>query len=208
MSRYMLRRPVNPDQLKRWVAFLRNHKDAIAAMDFFTVPTAALKVLYVYFVIQHGRRRVLQFNATFSPTAPWVIQQLREAFPYDTAPKYLIFDRDAIFNPAVIGAVRAMGIKPRRIAYRCPWQIPVAERWIGNCLRELLEHVVVFSRRHIVRLIRCYVGYYHEDRCHLGLGKDTPHARPVTPRPSCTAKVVALPRVGGLHHRYEWREAA
>ena len=208
VSRYMPRRPADPDQLKRWVAFLRNHKDAIAAMDFFTVPTTSLKVLYVFFVIEHGRRRVLHVNATLNPTAAWVIQQLREAFPYDTARRYLIFDRDAIFNPAVVDAIRAMGIKPKRIAYRSPWQNPVAERWIGSCRREVLEHVVIFGRRHLVRLIRCYLSYYHEDRCHLGLSKDTPHERPVTSRPSCTAKVVALPRVGGLHHRYAWREAA
>ena len=83
-----------------------------------------------------------------------------------------------------------------------------AERWIGNCRREMLEHVVVLSERHLVRLMRLYISYYHEDRCHLGLDKDTPNSRPVTPRPSPTAKVVALPRVGGLHHRYEWRDAA
>ncbi len=208
VSRYMPRRHTDPDKVKRWAAFLRNHKDVIASMDFFTVPTASLKSLYVFFVIAHGRRRVLHFNATFNPTAAWVTQQLREAFPYDTAPKYLIFDRDATFNPAVVTVVRSMGVKPRRIAYRCPWQNPVAERWIGSCRREVLEHVIVFGQRHLIRLIRCSVDYYHKDRCHLGLDKDTPHERPVTPRPSCTAKVVALPRAGGLHHRYEWREAA
>jgi hypothetical protein len=185
VSRYMPRPPVAPDQVKRWIAFLRNHKDGIAAMDFFTVPTLSLKVLYGFFVIEHGRRHVLHFNATFNPTAAWVIQQLREAFPFDTAPRHLLFDRDAIFRPAVVRFVKAMGTKPRRIPYRSPWQNPVAERWIGSCRRELLEHAV-----------------------HLGLNKDTPNKRPVTPRPSATATVVALPRVGALHHRYEWREAA
>jgi len=208
VSRYMARHPADPNQVKRWVAFLRNHKDGIAAMDFFTVPTASLKVLYVFFVIEHGRRRILHLNATFNPTAAWVIQQLREAFPFDTAPKHLIFDRDTIFDPGVGDAVGAMGIKPRRIAYRSPWQNPVAERWIGSCRREVLDHVVVFGQRHLLRLMRSYVSYYHEDRCHLGLGKDTPHERPITARPSGTAKVVALPRVGGLQHRYAWREAA
>ncbi len=125
-----------------------------------------------------------------------------------TACKYLIFDRDAIFSPAVVTVVKGVGIKPRRITYRSPWQNGVAERWIGSCRRELLEHVVVFGERHLARLVRSYISYYHEDRCHLGLAKDTPHKRTVTPRPSCQAKVVTLPRVGGLHHRYEWREAA
>jgi hypothetical protein len=113
VSGYLPRCPGDPDKIKRWVAFLRNHKDAIAAMDFLTVPTVSLKVLYVLFVIEHGRRRVLHFNATFNPTAAWAIQQLREAFPYDTASKYLIFDRDAIFNPRVVDTIRVMGIKPR-----------------------------------------------------------------------------------------------
>lgn len=208
VSRYMPRRPTEPDQLKRWMAFLHNHKDVIAAMDFFTVPTVSLRVLYGFFVIDHGRRRILHFNATFNPTAAWVIQQLREAFPFDPAPKYLMFDRDSTFSAAVVRWVKAMGTKPCCTSYRSPWQNPVAERWIGSCRRELLEDVVVFDQRHLIRLMRSYIGYYHEDRCHLGLNKDAPDARLVTPRPSLMAKVVALPRVGGLHHRYEWSEAA
>ena len=208
VSRYLPRRPPDPAQLKRWLAFLRNHKDAIAAMDFFTVPTASLRMLYVLFVIEHRRRGIVHFNVTFNPTSAWVIQQLREAFPYDTAPKHLLFDRDTIFSPAVVRFVRAMGTQPTRTAYRCPWQNPVAERWIGSCRRQFLEHVVVLGERHLVRLLRSYLEYYHEDRPHLGLGKDAPDRRAVTPRPSPSAKIVALPRVGGLHHRYEWRVAA
>jgi hypothetical protein len=208
VSRYMPRRPVEPDRLRRWIAFLRNHKDGIAAMDFFTVPTASLRLLYVLFVIEHGRRRVVHFNVTSHPTSAWVVQQLRESFPFDAAPKYLIFDRDTIFTAAVVRFVKAMGTEPARTAYRRPWQIPFAERWIGSCRRELLDHVVVLGDRHLKRLIRSYLIYYHENRCHLGLSKDAPVARVVTPQPSATAKVVTLPRVGGNHHRYEWREAA
>ena len=118
------------------------------------------------------------------------------------------FDRDVIFSPAVVHAIKAMGIKPRCISYRSPWQNPVAERWIGSCRRELLEHVVVLGRGHFVRLVASYITYYHADCCHLGLDKDAPDRRPVKPRPSATAKVVALPRVGGLHRRYESCEAA
>ena len=131
-------------------------------MDFFTVPTASLRLLYAFFVIDHGRRHILHFNATYNPTAAWVIQQLREAFPYDTAPKYLILDRDTIFSAEVRRFTKAMGTRPRRISYRSPWQNPVAERWIGSCRRELLEHVVVLGQRHLVRLVRAYIRYYHE----------------------------------------------
>lgn len=211
VSRYVRcvrNRNPDPDVLKRWIVFLRNHRGAIAGMDFFTVPTVTMKVLYGFFVVHHNRRHILHFNATYHPTAQWVIQQLREAFPFESAPRHLIFDRDSIFCPAVVECVKTLGMEPKRTAYRSPWQNPVAERWIGNLRRELLEHVVVLSRRHLVELVTSYVGYYHEDRCHMGLDRDTPDHRPVTPRPSPHAKVVALPRVGGLHHRYVWREAA
>jgi transposase InsO family protein len=211
VSRYVRRfraRNPDPDVLKRWIAFLRNHKDAIAGMDFFTVPTATMNILYGFFVIHHDRRRILHFNATYHPTAQWVIQQLREAFPFDSAPRHLIFDRDSIFCPAVVEFVKALGTEPSRTAYRSPWQNPVAERWIGSLRREVLDRVVVLGQQHLIRLTNSYIQYYHEDRCHLGLGRDTPNGRPVTPRPSSHAKVVALPRVGGLHHRYVWREAA
>jgi transposase InsO family protein len=177
-------------------------------MDFFTVPTATLNVLYGFFVIHHDRRRILHFNATYNPTAQWVMQQLREAFPFDSAPGHLIFNRDSIFCRAVVESVRALGVKPRRIAYRSPWQNPVAGRWIGSLRRELLDHVVVLSQHHLIELVKSYIRYYHEDRCHLKLDRDTPEGRPVTLKPSPDAKVVALPRVGGLHHRYLWREAA
>ena len=208
VSRYLPRRPAEPDQVKRWIAFLHNHKNDIAAMDLFTVPTVSLGLLYGFFVIEHGRRHILHFNATFHPTAAWVIQQLREAFPYGTSPRYLIFDHDSIFSASVVEFIKSMGTRPVRTSFRSPWQNGTAERWIGGCRREMLEHVVILSERHFVRLARSYIDYYHKDRCHLGLDKDSPNERPVMPRPSPTAKVVALPRVGGLHHRYEWREAA
>ena len=142
------------------------------------------------------------------PTAEWVMQQLREAFPFESAPRHLIFDRDSIFCPAVVEFVKTLGVEPNRTAYRSPWQNPVSERWVGTIRRELLDHVVVLSQRHLVALVTSFLRYYHEDRCHLGLERDTPEGRPVTRRPSSRAKVVALPRVGGLHHRYVWRQAA
>ena len=208
VSRYMPKRPAGPDAIERWKSFLRNHRECIAAMDFFTVPTATFRVLYVLFVIHHARRQVLHFNLTAHPASEWVLQQLREAFPYDTAPRYVIFDRDAKFGRPVIAAMKAMDIQPSQTALRSPWQNGVAERWVGSCRRELLDHVVVLGERHLLRLLRDYVSYYHADRTHLALGKDAPSSRAATPKPSTSAKVVSLPRVGGLHHRYQWREAA
>ena len=194
VSRYLPKRPSDPDKIKQWKTFLRNHRHAIAAMDFFAIPLATFRVFYV--------------NATFNPTAQWVVQQLREAFHFDTGPRYLIFDRDSIFSAYVVATIKSFGIKPVRTCWRSPWQNGVVERWIGSCRRELLDHVIVFNERHALKLLREYVAYYNDDRCHYGLGKDAPITRHVQGRSSKTARVVAMPRVGGLHHRYEWRDAA
>jgi putative transposase len=118
-------------------------------MDFFTVPTITFGVLYCFFVIAHDRRRVLHFDVTKHPTSAWVTQQLREAFPYDSAPRYLIFDRGANFNEEVIGAVKSFGIEPKRTSFRSPCQNGVAERWVGSCRRDLLDHVIVLNERHL-----------------------------------------------------------
>ena len=208
VSRFMPRRRSSPEALQRWMTFLRNHRDAIAAMDFFVVPTVTFRVLYVWFALEHGRRRILHFNVTDHPSSTWVVQQLRETFPFDKAPRHLIFDRDATFSAHVVSTVKSFGTEPTRTAPRSPWQNGVAERWIGSVRRELLAHVVVFNEHHLQCLLRDYVTYYHNDRTHLGLGKATPASRPPRSRPDGEAEVVGLPRLGGLHHRYEWRAAA
>jgi len=208
VSRYLPRMRPGRGVIREWGTFLRNHREVLAAMDFFTVPTVTFRVLTVWFLIHHGRRKVMHFNVTEHPTAAWVIQQLRESVPYETAPSYLVFDRDSIFEESVVSTIHAMGIQPKRVAARSPWQNGVAERWIGSCRRELLDRVVILHKGHLRRLLREYVGYYSEDRCHLALEKDAPDMRPVQPRPSRRARVVSHRRVGGLHHRYAWREAA
>jgi len=175
--RWVRRAPRSPDSAKRWAAFLSNHREAIAAMDLFTVPTLAFGVLYCFFVITHDRRRILLCNVTRYPTSVWVIQQLREAFPYDSAPGYLIFDRGANFNEEVSDTVMSFGIQPKRTSFRSPWQNGVAERWVGSCRRDLLDHVIVLNERHLKRLLNEYVRYYHEDRTHLALAKETPGGR-------------------------------
>ena len=208
VSRYLPHIRPPRGALGDWVGFLQNHREVIGGMDFFTVPTATLRILYVFFVIHHDRRRILHFNVTEHPTAPWVTQQLRESFPYDTTPFYLVFDRDSAFAGKVITTVESLGIKPKRIAYRSPWQNGIAERWIGSCRRELLDRVIVLHADHLRRLLRGYVDYYSTDRCHLGLQKDTPDRRSVERRPNPLARVVSLYRMGGLHHRYAWRDYA
>jgi len=208
VSRY-LHRLFPPDQArKRWAAFLRNHREAIAAMDFFTVPTLTFRVLYCFFVIEHGRRKILHFNVTEHPTGSWIVQQLREAFPESGPYRYTILDGDAKFGGEVIDLLTASGIKPTRISPASPWQNGVAERWIGSCRRELLDHLIVLNEAHLRRLIRDYIAYYHADRTHDSLEKETPMMRPVSSKPDPSAPLVSFPRMGGLHHRYDWGQAA
>jgi transposase InsO family protein len=202
--RWMRKAPRNPEPAKRWAAFLSNHREAIAAMDFFTVPTLTFGVLYCFFVIAHDRRRILHCNVTKHPSSAWVVQQLREAFPYDSAPRYLIFDRGAQFNEEVIDTVKSFGIQPKRTSFRSPWQNGVAERWVGNCRRDLIDHVIVANEQHLKRLMSEYVRYHHEYRTHLALVKETPANREAVSNSGVVSnRVIAIPRLGGLHHRYD-----
>jgi len=202
VSRWIRKAPRDPGLAKRWAAFLSNHREVIAAMDFFTVPTINFGMLYCFFVISHDRRRVLQYNVTRHPTSAWVIQQLREAFPFDSSTKFLIFDRGTNFNAEVVETVKSFGITPKRTSFRSPWQNGVAERWVGNCRRDLLNHVIVLNEQHLKRLMTEYMDYYHQDRTHLTLQKATPSER-LAAAANAGCNVVSMPRLGGLHHRYD-----
>ncbi len=199
ISRWMKRAPKQPEPGKRWLAFLRNHREAIAAMDFFTVPTLAFNVLYCFFIIRHDRRAIVHVNVTQHPTSGWIAQQLREAFPYETAPKFLVLDHDAKYGFEVPSAIRSLMMTPVRTSVGCPWQNGVAERWVGSCRRELLDHVIALNERHLKRPLSEYVSYYHDDRTHLGLSKQTPAGRM---RSAAQGRVISQERLGGLHHRY------
>ena len=174
-------------------------------MDFFTVSTLTFGVLYCFFVIGHDRRKILHFNVTRNPNALWVVQQLREAWAYKQPHRFLLFDRDSKFGADVVSAVRDIGSQPTRTAFRSPWQNGTAERWVGSCRRDLLDHVIVLNERHLKRLMAEYVRYYHEDRTHLGLAKDTPAGRLTPIRSGAESKIQSLPRLGGLHHHYAAR---
>jgi putative transposase len=198
-SRWMKRAPRVPESAKRWLTFLRNHREAIAAMDFFAVPTITFGMIYCFFVISHDRRHILHFNVTKHPTSLWVVQQLREAFPFGSAPRFLIFDRDGKYGLEVPAAVRSLNMRPVRTSFESPWQNGVAERWVESCRRDLLDHIIAVNERHLKRLLSEYVRYYHEDRTHLGLRKETPENRISS---QGIGRVVSSARLGGLHHRY------
>jgi len=202
VARLMPRRPKSPSQT--WRTFLQNHVLDLVSVDFFVVPTATFRVLYV-FVLLHHRRKVVHFNVTDSPTAVWTGQQIVEAFPNDSAPRYLLRDRDSIYGGEFRRRVKSMGSAEVLTAPRSPWQNPFAERVIGTIRRELLDQVIVLNEGHLRRRLRAYLRYYHGSRTHLALEKDAPEPRAV--EPPAHGRVVALPRVGGLHHRYVRRAA-
>ena len=188
-----------------WRTFLENHAQQLVSIDFLTVPTIRFQVLYVFLVLAHDRRRILHFNVTAHPTAEWTGQQLREAFPFEQLPRYLLRDRDAIFGDEFREQLRGMGICEVLSAPRSPWQRAYVERVIGSVRREWLDHVIVFHESSLRRILTSYFDYYHRSRTHLSLGKDSPEPRAI--QPPEMGSVVVVPQVGGLHHRYERRAA-
>jgi putative transposase len=198
VAKYMARQRRPPSQT--WRTFLANHVEQLMAADFFVVPTATYRLLFVLVILAHQRRRVVHVAVTAHPTAGWTAQQLREAFPEDTAPRYLVHDRDAAFA-AVRSTVNALGIHNVPTAPRAPWQNAYAERMIGSIRRECLDHVLIVSEAGLHRVLARYLAYYHNTRTHLSLAKDAARSRPLA-APE-VGPIVAIPQVGGLHHRYD-----
>jgi hypothetical protein len=198
VSKYIARERKPPSQT--WRTLLANHQDGLASVDFFTVPTATFRVLYCFVVLCHKRRRIVHVNVTANPTERWTAQQIVEAFLYETAPRHLIRDRAATYGEWFRHRIRNMGIGEVVIAPRSPCQNPFVERVIGSIRRECLDHVIIMNEVHLLRIIRAYMDYYHDSRTHLSLERNAPNPREVEPRSQ--GKVIAIPQVGGLHHRY------
>jgi transposase InsO family protein len=188
-----------------WKVFLATHVQDLVALDFFTVPTVTHTVLFVLVILAHERRRVVHFNITEHPTAQWTAQQVVEAFSWQTAPRYLLRDRDRIYGASFRQRVRHMGIEEVLIAPKSPWQNPCVERLIGSIRRDCLDHVIVLHERHLRRLLTSYFSHYHTWRTHRVLDMDCPVPRPVQ-RPE-VGPIREIPKVGGLHHHYERRAA-
>ena len=200
----LLERPQRPPS-QTWRTFLTNHLASAASMDFFTVPTLTGRVLFVFVVLSHRRRHIVHLNITDHPTATWAAQQVIDAFPNDTAPRWLHRDRDRIYGEIFQRRLAGMGIADVVSAPASPWQNPYVERLIGSIRRECLDHLIVINAAHLRRVLTAYCRYYHRSRTHLALEKDTPDHRPVAG--TSTGPIVAIPEVGGLHHRYERRAA-
>ena len=199
VAKYMVRRRGAPSPT--WRSFLRNQAEGIAAIDMFVVASASFRLLYVMIILAYDRRKIVRTAVTEHPTAAWLSRQVTEGFPWDTAPRYLLRDRDASYGSEFCNRIEAMGITQVVTAPRSPWQNAYVERVIGSIRRECLDHVVIFNERHLHRVLSSYLDYYHRTRTHLSLGKDCPHSRPI--QPPRVGRVVAIPKVGGLHHRYE-----
>lgn len=199
--RIRVRKPPSPT----WRAFLKNHARDIVLIDFLVVPTVRFRVLYVFLFLSVERRKIIHFGVTQHPSAAWAARQVVEAFPWDTTPKHLLRDRDAIYGQWFRGRVKNMGIEEVLTAPHSPWQNPYSERLNGSVRRECLDHVIVFSENHLKRILVGYVEYYNGSRTHLSLEMDSPVTRPVqTPD---QGEVTSVPQVGGLHRRYERRAA-
>jgi transposase InsO family protein len=196
VSRYMARCRWPPSQ--SWKTFLRNHANAIAAIDLCIVPTVTFERLFAFLVVGHDRRRLLRIEVTKHPTAEWLARQITEAFPWATAPKYLIRDNDGGYGHVFTGRVKAMGIRDRPISPGSPWQNGIAERLIGTLRRECLDHVVVFGERHLRCVLFAYAAYYNQTRPHRSLQKDAPLRRTI----QRIGEIAAMPILGGLHHQY------
>ena len=184
---------------RTWKTFLRNHLGQIVSVDFFTVPTIRLRVLFVFLVLEHSRREVLHFNVTERPTSAWAAQQIVEAFADREVPHYLIRDRDGVYGSEVRGRLLSLGIEEVLTAPQSPWQNAYAERLIGSIRRECLNHFIILNARHLKSTLAAYFRYYHHSRPHLALEKQCPIERQIMKH----GAIVEIPELGGLHHRYE-----
>jgi putative transposase len=171
----------------------------MVSIDFFTVPTISMRVLFVFILLEHNRRKVLHFNVTEHPTGAWTAQQIVEAFADREAAQYLIRDRDSRYSAEVRLRIQSLGIEEILTAPRSPWQNPYAERLIGSIRRECLNHYIILNARHLKRTLSSYFGYYYQSRTHLGLDKQCPFPQEALR----VGKIVAIPQLGGVHHRYE-----
>jgi transposase InsO family protein len=196
VSKYMARSPKPPSQ--SWRTFLGNHAEAIAAIDMCVVPTLTFDLLFAFMVLGHGRRQLLWFEVTRHPTAEWLARQITEAFPWTSAPTYLVRDNDRAYGHIFAARLRAMGIRDRPITPRSPWQNGIAERLIGTLRHECLDHIVVFGEAHLRKILSAYAAYYNQARTHLALQKDAPIQRAV----QRFGRISGMPVLAGLHHQY------
>ena len=203
VAKYMVRNRKPPSQT--WRTFLENHANGLIATDFFTVPTATFRVLFVLVILSHDRREILHTNVTETPTAEWAARQIVEAVGLDEAPKYLIRDQDRKFGASFSRQVASAGVTEALTAPASPWQNAYAERVIGTIRRECLNRMIILGERHLRRTVNRYANYYNGVHTHLSLAKDSPKGRLI--QFPDQGNIRSRPHCGGLHHEY-FRQAA
>ncbi len=192
VEKYMRKR--NRPRGQPWKTFLKNHSKDIVAIDFFIVPTIKLKMLWAFVVLSHDRRRIVYTAVTHHPSPKWTVQQLRNAFPFSTMPRFILHDRDRNF-----WGIGRVGFEEIITGYRCPWQNGLVERAIGSIRRECTDHLIALNERHLNGILKEYRHYYNRTRTHLSLNKDSPVRCGIQNK----GKIISIPKMGGLHHRYE-----
>jgi putative transposase len=200
VAKYIVRHPEPPSQT--WRTFLKNHAADIVASDFFTTYTVTFRVYYVFVMLRHSDRKIVHFNVTQNPTTAWTLQQVREAFPFNSTPRYLLHDNGSAFSRHFRHTLKNLGIESVRTAYRSPWQSPYVERVNGTLRRECVNQLIILNERHLRRVLSVYVeNYYNRVRPHLSLNRNA--SIPRKPDPPPNGKIVSTPILGGLHHRYQ-----
>lgn len=184
-----------------WMTFLKNHLASTCAIDFFVVPMINFRLLYGFIVLSHERRKIIHFNVSYNPNQDWLIQQIREAFPYNEKPKYLIRDRDGIYGNKFRKFIKDSGIDDLKTSYKSPWQNPYCERVIGSIRKEFLNHVIIFNENHLRKLLRNYVSYYNKIRPHDSLDNNSPVPR--KKHNISDGKIITIPILNGIHHQYK-----
>ena len=201
IRKYMIKRSKDPSG--NWLTFIKNHMDVSWGMDFCVVRTVGFKAYYVFVILEHGNRRIRHWNITKSPSLEWIIQQLREATPYGEVPRFIHRDNDGLYGKGVSIFLKASGVEEVRSAFRSPWQNPYVERFFGSMRREILNHVIILNEKHLRHLISEYVDWYENHRLHQGLGGRRPCDKQHEPSNVGDGKIISIPVLGGLHHRYE-----
>ena len=201
IRKYMVKRSKDPSG--NWLPFIKNHMDVSWAMDFCVVRTVGFRAYYVFVILEHGSRRIRHWNITESPSLEWIIQQLREATPYGEDPRFIHRDNDGLYGKGVSMFLKASGVEEVRSAFRSPWQNPYVERFFGSMRREILNHVIILNEKHLRPLLSEYAEWCENHRLHQGLGGRRPRAKQGGSANAGDGKIISIPVLGGLHHRYE-----
>ena len=190
---------------QKWATFVHNHAAQIWACDFLQVTDLFFRPLFAFFIIELKSRKVIHVGVTRSPTDPWVAQQLREATPYGHAPKYLIRDNDSKFGSLFTRVATTSAIEILKTPYHAPRANAICERFLRSVRQDCLDHLLIFQEKQLLRVLNQYMAYFNRARPHQGIRQQLPEPSRSAPSSHHAGdKVIALPRVGGLHHDYQW----